>query len=148
MSYLWNKKSIPHKGWMNVGYEILDEATHICDMCGKEEIRYVHTMYHPEAPEYFKVGKVCAENLTDDYVTAGKQLKEMLKQTSWVSQNWKKVDINEYEEKNFNSKLYGRLCVGVFKVNDVYQYHIDDYICKATFNTKNEAKRFVYKQYK
>lgn len=147
MSYLWNKKSIPHKGWINRGCEDLEEATHICDMCGKEEIRYVHSMYHPEAPKYFRVGKVCAENLTNDYVTAGKQLKEMLKQTNWISQNWKKDELYDYEEKNFNS-IYGRVTVGVFKVNGMYQYHIDDFIFSVTFKTKTEAKRFVYKKYK
>lgn len=147
MSYLWNKKSIPHKGWINQGCEDLEEATHKCEMCDKEEIRYVHTMYHPEAPKYFKVGCVCAEKLTNDYDTPKQQLKEMMKQTNWINHNWKKLDLHEYESKNFNS-VFGRVTVGVFKVDNHYQFHIDNIICTDHYTTKNEAKRFVYKQYK
>lgn len=146
MNY-WNNKHVPHKGWYNQGCEDLEEAIHVCDMCGKEEIRYVHTMYHPEVENYFKVGCICAEKMTNDYNTPKEQLKRMMKQTNWISQNWKKIDLNEYEEKSFNS-IYGRITVGIFKVNNFYHYHLDDFIYSRTFNTKNEAKRFIYQNYK
>lgn len=142
MNY-WNKTSIPHKGWMNIGSIDLEEATHVCHMCGKEEIRYVHTMYHPEVDDYFQVGCVCAEKMTNDYVTAKQQLTEMKKKTVWISRNWKKLDMFEYEEKSFNSK-YGRMIVGIFRVDDHYRYHIDDTLLKAQFANKQEVKKHVY----
>jgi hypothetical protein len=146
MNY-WNKKTVPHKGWMNQGCEDLEEATHVCDMCGKEEIRYVHTMYHPEATDYFKVGCVCAEKMTNDYKTPKEQLKNMMKRTTWMSQRWSKVDMNDYQEKSFNSK-YGRVTVGIFKVDDKYRYHLDNFIYATSFSSIIEAKRFVYDTYK
>lgn len=146
MNY-WNKKNFPHKGWMNQGCEDLEEATHVCDMCGKEEIRYVHTMYHPEVENYFKVGCVCAEKMTNDYKTPKDQLKKMMKKTTWLGQHWKKDNNFDYQEKSFNS-IYGRATVGIFKVDNEYRYHIDDYVYGKRFTTMNEAKRFVYDTYK
>ena len=145
MNY-WNKENIPHKGWRNIGCEDLEEATHVCDMCGKEEIRYVHTMYHPEAEDYFKVGCVCAEKMTNDYNTPKEQLKEMKKKTTWMTVNWKKEDYHEYEYKTFNSK-YGRVKVEIFKCNNEYVFCIDDYIYSLKSETKKELKEAIYKTF-
>lgn len=146
MNY-WNKKTVPHKGWMNQGCEDLEEATHVCDMCGKEEIRYVHTMYHPEASDYFKVGCVCAEKMTNDYKTPKEQLKKMQARSNWISQHWKKLDLFEYESKCFNSK-YGRIEVGIFKVDNHYMFHLGNVLCTDVYKSKADAKRHVYDQYK
>lgn len=145
MNY-WNKKEIPHKGWSNIGCEDLGEATHICDMCGKEEIRYVHTMYHPEAEDYFKVGCVCAEKMTNDYTTAKDQLKQMKKKTTWMSINWKKTDLFGYEEKTFNS-IDGRMTVGLFEVDDKIAVVIGKLILTLRFETKQKAKEIIYKTF-
>jgi len=37
-------------------------------MCEKETIRHVHFVTHPDYPAELRVGCVCAENLTEDYV--------------------------------------------------------------------------------
>jgi hypothetical protein len=37
-------------------------------MCGREQIRFVHVMRHPEFDRQLAVGCVCAEKLSDDYV--------------------------------------------------------------------------------
>lgn len=145
MNY-WNRKDVPHKGWMNVGSDDLESAEHVCDMCGKEEIRYVHTMYHPEVEDYFRVGCVCAEKMTNDYITAKKQLTDMKKRNTWMTTNWKKVDLNEYEEKSFNGK-YGRMIVGIFRVDNKYVYHLDDIILKYSSTSKNELKKYIYERW-
>ena len=52
----WDKKDIPHKGWIEIGMEDLGEEAEFgeeiqyeqCEMCGNEKIRYVHIMKHPE----------------------------------------------------------------------------------------------------
>ena len=46
----WDKKDIPHKGWIEIGMEDLGEEAEFgdeiqyeqCEMCGNEKIRYVH----------------------------------------------------------------------------------------------------------
>ena len=72
----WNKAGIPHKGWSCVDVEDIaeyfDDAEEIeyeqCEMCGRERIRFVHIMRHPDYPDELRVGCVCAEKMSDDYV--------------------------------------------------------------------------------
>lgn len=53
---LWNVEGVPHKGWKCIGvadlgeYVAADEEIEYaqCEMCGKESIRYVHSMKHPD----------------------------------------------------------------------------------------------------
>ena len=73
----WYRTDVPHKGWTLVrvedvmeGMDGCDESLYeTCEMCGKEEIRYVHVLTHPEYEGQIRVGCVCAEKMTDDYVT-------------------------------------------------------------------------------
>jgi len=92
---LWNQPGVPHKGYHSLGVTDLEAATHVCDMCGKEEIRYVHHLVHPEHG-HKDVGCVCAEKLTNDYVTHKEQLKEAVaatgKKERWLSKTWKETD--------------------------------------------------------
>ena len=144
--YYWDRKDVPHKGWMNIGCEDLEEATHICDMCGKEEIRYVHTMYHSEMEDYYKVGCVCAEKMTNDYETAKQQLKEMKKKTSWMNTNWKHLDCHEYEHKTFNSKN-GRITIGIFECDGEYRFHHDNFIFTVGLPSKRKLKDLIYEAF-
>lgn len=100
--YRWDKKDVPHKGWMHIGVDDLGEATHTCEMCNKEEIRYVHTMYHPEAPDYFRVGCVCAENLLEDYILPKKLLKDAKnksnRQKKFINEGWIQLSYNRQEK--------------------------------------------------
>jgi hypothetical protein len=65
---LWNQPDIPHKGWVFVSVHDNETAAAICEMCGNERIRYVHTMEHPTNNIQLDVGCVCAEKMSDDYV--------------------------------------------------------------------------------
>jgi len=66
---LWKKEGIPHIGWELLACVDLGFAEHICDMCGQEEIRYVHTVSHPSYPKPLEVGQVCAGKMTGDLAT-------------------------------------------------------------------------------
>ena len=76
----WCRTDVPHKGWTLVrvedvmeGMDGCDESLYeTCEMCGKEEIRYVHVLTHPGYEGQIRVGCVCAEKMTDDYVTPRK----------------------------------------------------------------------------
>jgi hypothetical protein len=146
---LWNKKDIPHRGWINVGYEDLESPDHTCEMCSRPEIRYVHHMKHDDHPTILKVGQVCAEHMSEDYTTAGVQLAKMQKRTNWMTKGWKK-DIYypqyEYEEKRFNSVI-GRIEVGVFMLDDVCYWHMDGILKGTTFTDKHNAKKYIYERY-
>ncbi len=145
MNY-WNRKDVPHKGWLNMGSEDLEEAAHVCDMCGKEEIRYVHTMYHSEMEDYFNVGCVCAEKMTNDYKTPKEQIKKMKKKTTWMTHNWKKFDFHNYEEKSFNG-CHGRMNIGIFEYNNKVAIAIGNNILADNFPSKKIAKEFIYNNF-
>ena len=66
----WNQSGVPHKGWSCVRFEDLGEPSVICEMCEQQEIRYVHSMRHPDYPEVLDVGCVCAGNMEADYTSA------------------------------------------------------------------------------
>ena len=63
----------PHKGWTALGVEDLGEPSAICEACGQEEIRYVHSLHHPVEELDIKVGCVCACHLTEDPVGPRRQ---------------------------------------------------------------------------
>lgn len=94
----WNKEGIPHKGWHCIDIEdladLVDGTEEIpyeqCEMCGNERIRFVHLMQHPDYPHELRVGCVCAEKMSDDYVNPRKAEDTLRKRAS--------------RRKNFNNK--------------------------------------------
>jgi hypothetical protein len=95
----WDKSGIPHKGWQFKRIEDpggegdCDDITYEqCDMCGKEKIRYVHILGHPDYGE-IRVGCVCASKMLEDYVNPQQRendLKNRLnRRRSFMKQNWK-----------------------------------------------------------
>jgi hypothetical protein len=88
---LWNQPGIPHKGWYCVGVEDLEEASATCEMCGKERIRYVHGMEHPEGFN-LDVGCICAGKMTGDYEGARLREYQLRKKArrleTWRDRQW------------------------------------------------------------
>ena len=64
----WAEPGVPHKGWSCDAVTDLGEPLEICGMCETAEIRYVHSMSHPEYPDVLDVGCICAEHMEEDYV--------------------------------------------------------------------------------
>lgn len=67
---------MPHRGWELVDVEDLGEPAHTCEACGKTEIRYVHTIEHPDF-RTLDVGCVCCEHLTGDYANPRRREQEL-----------------------------------------------------------------------
>jgi hypothetical protein len=87
---LWDKESIPHKGWtcvdmIDLGEDSEDmdfesrkmELYEECEMCNHEGIRYVHIMEHPKYEGQLRVGCTCAEKMEDEYVSPQKREKDL-----------------------------------------------------------------------
>lgn len=93
MSNLWDQLGVPHKGWRCVNVIDMEEAIETCEMCGHENIRYVHYMQNHDYPEELGVGCVCAEKMTGDYVNPKlkeKRLKSRAgRKARWLSRKWK-----------------------------------------------------------
>lgn len=81
----WEREGIPHKGWKEIGIEDLGEDLEFgddveyeqCEMCGQEKIRYVHVLQHSDFNGELRVGCVCAEHMTDDYINPQKSEREL-----------------------------------------------------------------------
>ena len=90
----WSEWDLPHKGWKNIDVEDLGEPSAICEMCGRQDIRYVHFMQHSDVPDRtLEVGCVCAENMEDDYkspLQRERNLKNSAqRKKNWLSRKWR-----------------------------------------------------------
>lgn len=90
----WAQPGIPHKGWDWHGVHDLGEhaPTQECEMCERQQIRFVHTLAHPDYPDILECGCVCAGYMTDD--PAGATRREAVvryrakRRSSWTASGW------------------------------------------------------------
>jgi len=91
-AYRWDRPGVPQKGWTLVAVDDLGEAEHTCQMCGNEQVRFVHTVEHPKS-DSLEVGCVCAGHMTNNYVTSKKVERELksraARRLKWADRNWK-----------------------------------------------------------
>lgn len=148
MPNFWNQHGVPHKGWVLM--DVLDVREEgqsegetdyeSCQMCGNEKIRFVHIVSHAEVVEDFRVGCICAEKMTSDYLNPKKREKELRNRASrranWVKKEWKVSRHN-----NYFIKIEGRLLI-IFKdaKSNKYKVKIDEVYGIKTFQSVNEAK--------
>lgn len=89
----WSQPGVPHRGWMCVGVEDLEEPAQLCEMCESVEIRYVHFMEHPDYPETLGVGCICAEHMESDYVNPRRREKQLRskgrRRLTWANRQWR-----------------------------------------------------------
>lgn len=88
----WSQSGVPHRGWSCVGIEDLGEPVELCEMCESMDIRYVHSMQHPDYKGILGVGCICAEHMEGDYTTPRlreKRLKSAARRRiSWPKRIW------------------------------------------------------------
>jgi hypothetical protein len=88
----WSQAGVPQKGWSCVGVEDLGTPNAVCEMCETQQIRYVHSMHHPDYPTGLEVGCVCAGKMEDDYSRPRMREKALRSAASrkkrWLSRKW------------------------------------------------------------
>ena len=62
----WSVPGIPHRGWSCIDIEDLGSPEAVCEMCERQDIRYVHAMQHPDYPETLHCGCICAGHMEED----------------------------------------------------------------------------------
>ncbi len=113
-------------------------------MCGKENIRYVHIVEHPQVIEEYHVGCKCAEKMTDDYETP-KRLEGVLRsrasrRAEWVHTNWKvSKKGNTYLKKNGHI-----LTIFKDKRTNKYKCSIDDTFGTVVHPTIAKARMALF----
>jgi hypothetical protein len=88
----WSEEGVPHRGWVCLDVQDLEEPSALCAMCETAEIRYVHVMQHANYPEILEVGCVCAEHMAEDYV-GPRQREQALRararrRSTWQQRQW------------------------------------------------------------
>ena len=150
MVRLWDRRGVPHKGWRCVRCDDLGQAVGQCQMCGKEEIRYVHHMEHDEYDETVGVGCVCAGKMEDDYARPKMREQRMKNKASrrqrWLARKWR-----ESSKGNDYINAEG-LNVVVFPykrgpATGKWGYRIDGQFGKRAFATADEAKLAAFEEF-
>jgi hypothetical protein len=146
---LWNKPGIPHKGWSFLYCDDLLSPDHVCDMCGKEEIRYVHIMEHKETGMMLKVGCVCAGHMMSDYALAKENEKEFknklarretFMKKAWLSQKGRSIsELKRYSIEYKKDTMY----VSVSKYDPNY-ISINPYSAIITFQMSSKLSYTSY----
>jgi hypothetical protein len=91
MAGLWDKPGIPHKGWEHLGVTDLEDDRAHCQMCDKEDVRFVHTMEHEDYGT-LDVGCVCAGKMCEDYDVPRERERivrnRSSRRTKWLTRRW------------------------------------------------------------
>lgn len=145
----WNLVGIPHKGWnlldvidIREDGQSEDETDYeSCMMCGNEKIRYVHIVEHEEVAENYRVGRICAEKMTNDYLNPKKREAELRnksgRRANWLKRKWK------ISSKGGHSIKIDGNSVGIFqdkKNLSKYKCRINDNFGIMLYDTPELAK--------
>ena len=88
----WRAPGVPHAGWECTGVEDLEDGRETCEMCETREIRFVHTMAHPDYPDELRCGCICAGYMEQDLVGARKREKSArlrgARRSHWLGRRW------------------------------------------------------------
>jgi len=139
----WDKPGIPRKGWIHQGVVDEGDAIHTCEMCGKEEIRFVHVMFHPLEGMQLAVGCVCAGKMIDDYELPRLKEKSVRnlanRKNKWLTRKW-----------GVNAKGNHALKIGenrflVYKTKyGQWSWAVNGNFCLEYFKTMDEAKMNLF----
>jgi hypothetical protein len=90
----WSVSGVPHKGWTCTNTEDLgSKDMKTCEMCERTEIRYAHTMTHPDYKGPLVVGEICAGHMEGDLLRAKNREREVRnrvgRRVRWPHSKWK-----------------------------------------------------------
>ena len=141
----WLRHDVPHREWRCIEIEDIGSADKECEMCEKENIRYVHLMEHNNY-ENLSVGCICAGHMEGDIAAAESrdaQLKSRIQRRgNWLNLNWKTSEKgNPYlktRKNNYDSTAHIiAITTGRF---GRFSASIDKQFLNKWYDTSNEAK--------
>ena len=135
----WSQPGVPHRGWTCVAVDDLDEPAAVCAMCESAEIRFVHTMTHPDFPDELGVGCVCAEHMEEDY-QAPKAREQQLRNTARRRKTWSQRAWLRSVKGNLYLKAHG-FRFTIFRQDDHWSFCVQpqDGYAPATFARRHYA---------
>jgi len=152
MTNYWKQQGIPHKGWTledvidvrEDGQEEWETDYETCMMCGKEKIRYAHILTHPEIEEEYRVGCICAEKMTGDYINPKEREKALRNKTNRRI-NWTKKEWKISQNGNYFIRLEDRLLL-IYrdKKSNKFKVKIGEVFGKKSFDNLEKAKVAIF----
>jgi hypothetical protein len=121
----WCQPDVPHKGWTCIDIEDLGCPAAICEMCEAQEIRYVHTMEHPDYPETLRCGCICAGHMEEDLLAARDRERRLRagqrRRSRWLTRQWgRSAAGNEFVKSDgFHVVVYPRGAIWAARVEHV-----------------------------
>ncbi len=140
---LWENPLVPKTGWTCTGITDLREPAAVCEMCGKQIIRYVHHMTHP----FYRplgVGCICAGKMEGNIAAARKREQDFKNKQSrrknFLSREWKRS-----RNGNFYLKIREHLIV-LYKLEKrkKWKYALDNKFCDELFDTREAAMKAAF----
>lgn len=150
----WNQAGIPHKGWQCVdvidlrgdGESAEDTEYAVCQMCGNEKIRFVHVMEHADHDDALRVGCVCAEKMSDDYLGPKRRESRLrnraVRRKKWLTRTWR-TSSKGNPFLNIQGHNVG-VHINKFKR---WGYRIEGRFSAETYPTMEEAKLALFDEF-
>ncbi len=158
MGNLWSEPGVPHKDWscidvidLRANGEPASETDYAnCQMCGQEKLRYVHIMEHSDYHRTLEVGCVCAEKMTEDYLTPKKRESHLRNRASRRSR-WLKLRGWKISKKGNPYINIGDFNLVIYSSGNLWRYQLkvngDSRQGTKTYPTQEEAKLALFDEY-
>ncbi len=152
MTNIWNNPSIQQKGWRCVDVTDVrpdsDCEYETCGMCGNHPIRFVHAMKHDDYGETLGVGCVCAEHMTNDYISP-KTLEKHIKRKAARRRNFLSLNWNTSKRGSSTLRKNG-MTLHVFPHETkpgYWRYRVNIRISREAYPSHEEAKLALFNKY-
>jgi hypothetical protein len=130
------------QGWTCTDLEDLGACVATCENCGKERIRYVHHMQHPERPEPLAVGCICAGYLTGDYAGAIRRERRAKDRARRLKRAHSRDEVSRYLRRNWDLSENGNPCLKTCGFILVV-FHRDHAWSGVVIDTLTDERRFA-----
>jgi hypothetical protein len=156
MTGLWDQPGIPHRGWRCVDvYDIREDGQNAedteyatCEMCGKEQVRFVHIIEHDNVPERLNVGCICAMKLSGDYVNPERHesrlRRKALRKKNWLTRKWRtSAKGNEF----LNVDGFNLVIIPSHYHAGMWKYKINDRFSSKSYASVDHAKMALFEDF-
>ncbi len=140
---LWIRDDVPNTGWECEGITDLGEPLGVCQMCGRQIIRYEHHMTHPQYGN-LDVGCICAGKMEGN-IERAKQREQDFKNKEARRQNFMNRKWKQSKNNNSYLKIKNHLIVLYYSErNHNWKYSLDNSFCLDVFSTRKETMNAAF----
>lgn len=140
---LLNDPSVPKTGWVCIGVSDLGVPAAVCQLCGKQIIRYVHHMTNPNYKQ-LNCGCVCAGKLEGNIQDARRREADFKNRNKRTNKQQKVAGWKISRNGNPYRKVNNHVLV-LFKRKDKWMYSVDKSFNNYPYDSIEEAAKYAMK---